>query len=51
MKVAVENRSKDQPAIFKFKTTNPRRYLVVPNQGVVLPGEKETVELVLAGRS
>lgn len=51
VKVDVENRSDSQPAIFKFKTTNPKRYLVVPNQGFILPGETETVELVLLGEA
>jgi hypothetical protein len=32
---------------FKVKTTQPRRYLVRPNQGIVAPGTSETVKIVL----
>jgi len=32
---------------FKVKTTQPRRYLVRPNQGVVAPGKSETVTIIL----
>ena len=32
---------------FKVKTTQPRRYLVRPNQGIVAPGSSETVNIVL----
>mmetsp|Transcript_843 Transcript_843/g.1456 ORF Transcript_843/g.1456 Transcript_843/m.1456 type:complete len:324 (-) Transcript_843:198-1169(-) len=32
---------------FKVKTTQPRRYLVRPNQGIVAPGTTETVNIVL----
>ena len=32
---------------FKVKTTQPRRYLVRPNQGIVAPGTSETVNIVL----
>ena len=32
---------------FKVKTTQPRRYLVRPNQGVVAPNQSETVTIIL----
>eukprot|EP00558_Chaetoceros_sp_UNC1202_P011242 CAMPEP_0197252484 /NCGR_PEP_ID=MMETSP1429-20130617/61599_1 /TAXON_ID=49237 /ORGANISM="Chaetoceros sp., Strain UNC1202" /LENGTH=324 /DNA_ID=CAMNT_0042714883 /DNA_START=37 /DNA_END=1011 /DNA_ORIENTATION=- len=32
---------------FKVKTTQPRRYLVRPNQGIVAPGTSETVNILL----
>ena len=32
---------------FKVKTTQPRRYLVRPNQGIVAPGSSETVNILL----
>jgi VAMP-associated protein involved in inositol metabolism len=32
---------------FKVKTTQPRRYLVRPNQGIVAPGSTETINIVL----
>lgn len=32
---------------FKVKTTQPRRYLVRPNQGLVLPGQLSTVSILL----
>jgi len=32
---------------FKVKTTQPRRYLVRPNQGIVAPGTSEQVNIVL----
>jgi vesicle-associated membrane protein-associated protein A len=32
---------------FKVKTTQPRRYLVRPNQGVVSPGKSESVTIIL----
>lgn len=32
---------------FKVKTTQPRRYLVRPNQGIVAPGTAETVTIIL----
>ncbi|KAL3777390.1 hypothetical protein ACHAW5_004219 [Stephanodiscus triporus] len=32
---------------FKVKTTQPRRYLVRPNQGIVAPGSTETVSILL----
>mmetsp|Transcript_51719 Transcript_51719/g.124827 ORF Transcript_51719/g.124827 Transcript_51719/m.124827 type:complete len:339 (+) Transcript_51719:451-1467(+) len=32
---------------FKVKTTQPRRYLVRPNQGLVLPGQSETISILL----
>lgn len=37
----------DQHLAFKVKTTQPRRYLVRPNQGVVAPGSQETVSILL----
>lgn len=36
-----------EPLAFKVKTTQPRRYLVRPNQGVVLSGCAETIALIL----
>eukprot|EP00590_Aulacoseira_subarctica_P005279 CAMPEP_0172414760 /NCGR_PEP_ID=MMETSP1064-20121228/1384_1 /TAXON_ID=202472 /ORGANISM="Aulacoseira subarctica , Strain CCAP 1002/5" /LENGTH=326 /DNA_ID=CAMNT_0013151567 /DNA_START=31 /DNA_END=1011 /DNA_ORIENTATION=+ len=32
---------------FKVKTTQPRRYLVRPNQGLIAPGGSETVSILL----
>jgi len=32
---------------FKVKTTQPRRYLVRPNQGIVAPGSSDSVNIVL----
>lgn len=31
----------------KVKTTQPRRYLVRPNQGIIAPGKSETVSIIL----
>lgn len=39
----------DETVAFKVKTTKPKRYLVRPNQGLVKPGETETVTIVLLG--
>lgn len=36
-----------EPLAFKVKTTQPRRYLVRPNQGIVNPGSSETIALIL----
>ncbi|KAL7500315.1 hypothetical protein ACHAWT_010481 [Skeletonema menzelii] len=35
---------------FKVKTTQPRRYLVRPNQGIVAPNSSETVTIILVGK-
>jgi hypothetical protein len=35
------------PVAFKVKTTQPRRYLVRPNQGLIEPGGSEEVQIVL----
>lgn len=35
------------PIAFKIKTTQPRRYLVRPNQGMILPGHTEIIQIVL----
>lgn len=32
---------------FKVKTTQPRRYLVRPNQGVIPPGKSETIAIII----
>lgn len=37
----------DAHLAFKVKTTQPRRYLVRPNQGVIAPGESETIGIIL----
>jgi len=37
----------DEHLAFKVKTTQPRRYLVRPNQGVVAPGGTEQVSIML----
>lgn len=37
----------DSHIAFKIKTTQPRRYLVRPNQGIVAPGGSETITIVL----
>lgn len=36
-----------EPLAFKVKTTQPRRYLVRPNQGVITSGSSETIALIL----
>lgn len=35
---------------FKVKTTQPRRYLVRPNQGIVAPGTSESVSILLVDK-
>lgn len=35
---------------FKVKTTQPRRYLVRPNQGIVAPGDTATVNILLVDK-
>lgn len=35
---------------FKVKTTQPRRYLVRPNQGIVAPGSSETISILLVDK-
>lgn len=37
----------DEHLAFKVKTTQPRRYLVRPNQGLVSPGGVETISILL----
>jgi len=37
----------DEIIAFKVKTTQPRRYLVRPNQGLIAPGTSETVSILL----
>lgn len=37
----------DHHIAFKVKTTQPRRYLVRPNQGIVAPGKTESVTILL----
>eukprot|EP00550_Attheya_septentrionalis_P006423 CAMPEP_0198282428 /NCGR_PEP_ID=MMETSP1449-20131203/2253_1 /TAXON_ID=420275 /ORGANISM="Attheya septentrionalis, Strain CCMP2084" /LENGTH=348 /DNA_ID=CAMNT_0043978685 /DNA_START=42 /DNA_END=1088 /DNA_ORIENTATION=+ len=37
----------DEYLAFKVKTTQPRRYLVRPNQGLVAPGKTESVSIIL----
>lgn len=37
----------DEYVAFKVKTTQPRRYLVRPNQGLIGPGQSETVSILL----
>lgn len=37
----------DSHIAFKVKTTQPRRYLVRPNQGIVSPGKSESVTILL----
>jgi len=37
----------DSHIAFKVKTTQPRRYLVRPNQGIVSPGKTESVTILL----
>lgn len=37
----------NEPLAFKVKTTQPRRYLVRPNQGVITSGSSETIALIL----
>lgn len=37
----------DECIAFKVKTTQPRRYLVRPNQGLVVPGTSETISILL----
>lgn len=40
----------NQHLAFKVKTTQPRRYLVRPNQGIVAPGTSETVSILLVDK-
>lgn len=40
----------DDYIAFKVKTTQPRRYLVRPNQGLVAPGSSETVAILLVDK-
>eukprot|EP00518_Triparma_eleuthera_P001894 CAMPEP_0182454236 /NCGR_PEP_ID=MMETSP1319-20130603/962_1 /TAXON_ID=172717 /ORGANISM="Bolidomonas pacifica, Strain RCC208" /LENGTH=284 /DNA_ID=CAMNT_0024652235 /DNA_START=213 /DNA_END=1063 /DNA_ORIENTATION=+ len=40
----------DQHFAFKVKTTQPRRYLVRPNQGLVKPDETEEVTIILVDK-
>lgn len=37
----------DEYIAFKVKTTQPRRYLVRPNQGLIAPGSSETISILL----
>lgn len=37
----------NQHLAFKVKTTQPRRYLVRPNQGIVAPGSSATISILL----
>ncbi|KAG7352330.1 MSP major sperm protein domain containing protein [Nitzschia inconspicua] len=37
----------DEFVAFKVKTTQPRRYLVRPNQGLIGPGTSETISILL----
>lgn len=37
----------DEFIAFKVKTTQPRRYLVRPNQGLIAPGTSETISILL----
>mmetsp|Transcript_16691 Transcript_16691/g.36488 ORF Transcript_16691/g.36488 Transcript_16691/m.36488 type:complete len:328 (+) Transcript_16691:33-1016(+) len=39
--------SHGEPIAFKVKTTQPRRYLVRPNQGLIHPGGTEQVQILL----
>ncbi|KAL7446085.1 hypothetical protein ACHAXM_010103 [Skeletonema potamos] len=39
-----------QNLAFKVKTTQPRRYLVRPNQGIVAPNSSETVSILLVDK-
>merc|ERR1712070_948736 len=36
-----------KPMAFKIKTTNPKQYFVRPNQGVVKPGEKIVIHVMM----
>merc|ERR1712137_1476371 len=40
----------DEFLAFKVKTTQPRRYLVRPNQGLVAPNGTETVSILLVDK-
>jgi len=35
---------------FKVKTTQPRRYLVRPNQGIIMPTRKENVTILIVDK-
>lgn len=35
---------------FKVKTTQPRRYLVRPNQGIIAPNKSETISILLVAK-
>lgn len=39
--------SQGEAIAFKVKTTQPRRYLVRPNQGLLLPGQTEQIQILL----
>eukprot|EP00527_Entomoneis_sp_CCMP2396_P009224 CAMPEP_0198138140 /NCGR_PEP_ID=MMETSP1443-20131203/1552_1 /TAXON_ID=186043 /ORGANISM="Entomoneis sp., Strain CCMP2396" /LENGTH=361 /DNA_ID=CAMNT_0043799787 /DNA_START=64 /DNA_END=1149 /DNA_ORIENTATION=- len=39
--------SHSEPFAFKVKTTQPRRYLVRPNQGLIQPGQSEEVQILM----
>jgi len=36
-----------KPMAFKIKTTNPKQYFVRPNQGIVKPGEKIVIHVMM----
>jgi hypothetical protein len=47
--VTVSNLSSDPGGVaFKIKTTKPRRYLVRPNQSILMPGERREVAILMS---
>lgn len=46
----ISNTNATDSVLFKVKTTRPLRYLVRPNQGIILPLESATVILVLQAK-
>lgn len=48
--MTLRNEQQTDHLAFKVKTTQPRRYLVRPNQGIVAPGTSETVSILLVDK-
>ena len=44
------SRSEHYPIAFKIKTTQPRRYLVRPNHGLIRPGEGRSIQILMVER-
>ncbi|GMI03051.1 hypothetical protein TrRE_jg6247, partial [Triparma retinervis] len=48
--LTLTNNSQDEFYAFKVKTTQPRRYLVRPNQGLIKHGDSEEVTIILVDK-